>query len=170
MSAEGRAKVLIKVTLLAAAVTVAGLDQITKAIARSSLASGGIAVMPGWLDLQLSENSGGAFGLFSGGRVVFLAAVSVLVIGVLATMGRIERRSTALALGILLGGALGNAIDRIFADGGFVTDFIRFRWWPSFNVADIGIVVGSFLVALIIWRRPVERTDPVPVTETEAGP
>lgn len=168
MSAERRAKVLIKVTLLAAAVSVAGLDQLTKAIARSSLTSGGAVIVPGWLDLQLSENSGGAFGMFPGGRVVFLAAVSILVAGVLATMGRIEKRTTALALGILLGGALGNAIDRIFVEGGFVTDFIRFRWWPSFNVADIGIAVGSLLLALIIWRRPIEPASPSSEAEVEA--
>lgn len=156
MSAEGRAKVLIKVILFAAAVSVAGLDQLTKAIARAELDSGGVAIIPGWLDLQLSENSGGAFGMFPGGRVVFLIAVSILIVVVLTKMGRIEKRTTALAVGILVGGALGNAIDRIFVQGGFVTDFIRFRWWPTFNLADAGIFAGSILVALIIWRRPIE--------------
>lgn len=168
MSAEGRAKVLIRVALFAAAATVAGLDQLTKAIARSSLASGSVIVIPGWLELQLSENSGGAFGMFPGGRIVFLMAVSVLVVGVLVKMGRIEKRFTAVAVGILVGGALGNAVDRIFVDGGFVTDFIRFRWWPSFNVADIGIFVGSLLVALIIWRRPIESANPTSEAEVEA--
>lgn len=156
MPAEGRAKVLIKVTLLGFAAAIAGLDQSTKALARSSLDEQGVVLIRGWLELELSKNSGGAFGMLPGGRAVFLGAVSILLIGVVIGIGRIEKRSTAIALGVLVGGAVGNGIDRLLSPGGMVTDFIKFRWWPTFNVADIAIVIGSLLVAIIIWRRPVE--------------
>jgi len=76
------------------------------------------------------------------------------VVVVLVTLAR-HVRSTALAvaLGLVVGGALGNLTDRVVRHhGGAVVDFIALHFWPTFNVADSCIVVGGILAALLLWR------------------
>lgn len=153
MSTKGRAPVLIRALLIGIAATMVGLDQFTKTVARSTFEEGSVSVIPGWLDLSLSSNSGGAFGILPGGRVLFLVALTILLVGLVVGINRIRSCPRAIGFGLLAGGAIGNGLDRLRNEGGYVTDFIRFKWWPTFNVADIGIVVGTFMIALTIWRR-----------------
>ena len=128
-------------------------DQITKIAVRASIEPGGrIDVLPGF-DLIRARNKGIAFGLLPGNRglVIVLAFVALGVIAfVLARLAH-QSRAVAIGGGLLLGGSLGNLLDRL-ARGG-VTDFLDLPVWPAFNVADIAIVAGAVTIALGLLRR-----------------
>jgi len=81
-----------------------------------------------------------------------------VVIGIIVYLGRLERPAAVMrvALGMMLGGALGNLVDRLTQDGA-VTDFIDFRWFPIFNLADASITVGTILLAwYLLFREPAQ--------------
>jgi signal peptidase II len=148
------------------------LDQGSKALAVQVL-EGRPPIDLGVLDLRLVRNSGGAFGipgLFPG---LFILVTLVVVVLMLRALPRTNQLSLILAYGLVAGGALGNVVDRIARDPGFpagrVVDFIDLRWWPVFNLADSGIVVGALLIALVLFRQ--ERGEPVAVqTQTADDP
>ncbi len=148
------------------------LDQATKAMVRAWVPlHERIVVIPGFFDVTHVQNTGAAFGLFAGAtspyRPILLNAVAfavfVLVL-VYAFKSPVHWKRLQLALAGILGGAVGNLIDRI--GSGSVTDFLRLhaadRWeWPSFNVADSAITVGVVLLALDILKNPAsEETTP----------
>jgi signal peptidase II len=146
-----RARLILAATVLA---TVAG-DQLSKALAARLLASGRPARIIGTLlDLQLTRNPGGAFGIMPSRPLVFFTATVVIVAAVLA-WGIASGRAPA-AVGLVAGGGLGNLIDRVVrSPGGFrghVVDFIHFRYWPTFNLADSSIVIGVGLLMLLELR------------------
>jgi signal peptidase II len=142
---------------LGLAVLVVVVDQITKRIADERLERSGVRSVPvpivgDFLRLTYVENRGAAFGLLQD-QTAFFVFVGVLVIGVIAASYRYLPRSGLrlhLALGLQLGGAIGNLIDRVRQ--GYVVDFVDFgyhaNWWPVFNVADSAIVIGVALLAL----------------------
>lgn len=130
-------------------------DQLTKAIARATLDSGPVEVISGVFRLTLIKNPGGAFGILASGRWFFLALVAVFTAGVAMTLRKFRSSWSAVAVGLVLGGAVGNAVDRVFAAGGRVTDFLEIRYWPAFNVADIAVVAGCAMVFVSSLRRPV---------------
>ena len=142
----------------ATAVTVVALDQVTKSWALAALDDGPVHVV--WtLRLNLSFNSGAAFGIGKGLAPVLVAAGVVLLVALLGT-GRAAgtTHGGAVALGLVVGGAAGNLADRVFRDhGGAVVDFIDLQWWPVFNAADAAITCGAVLLVLIGARS--ERTD-----------
>ena len=142
---------------------VAGLDQATKELAVRSLGDGPTEVIPGILDFRLAYNTGGAFGLLQGVPGFFLVA-TVLVVGVIVLWARhLERPVWALALGTVLGGGLGNLIDRVVRDTPGVVDFVDFQVWPIFNLADVAIVGGVIGVMLLnLHDRPAPESDPAP--------
>lgn len=129
---------------LAAALAVA--DQAAKLVVRDAFGSGAdpVEVVPGVLGFEYVRNTGVAFGLASGYGYLFVVLAAAVVILSAAYLWRapLVSRLEVVGLGLLAGGAVGNAIDR--AVHGFVTDFIatRFIDFPVFNVADIGITVG----------------------------
>ncbi len=146
---------------LAALVVV--FDRWTKQVAEQALNDSGMRSVPvpgtgDWLRLTYVENRGAAFGLLQN-QTAFFVVVGVIVIGVIATSFRYLPRSAFLlhlALGLQLGGAVGNLIDRVRQ--GYVVDFVDFgyrsNWWPVFNVADSAIVVGVGLLAFHMLREP----------------
>ena len=117
-----------------------------------------IPIIPGFFYLTHVRNTGAAFGLFSDApqlyRLIFFISVSLIAVGIIISFYRKLSpgdRLASLALGMILGGALGNLIDRIFRQE--VVDFIHFRlWrgysWPDFNIADTTIVIGVGLLVL----------------------
>lgn len=145
------------------------VDQITKAWAVSALSDRDIDVF--WtLRLNLSFNTGMAF---SAGRdwgpligVVALAVVGFVVVGV-----RQPGRLADAAVGLIVGGAIGNVIDRLVRDGGWfrggVVDFIDFQWFPIFNVADMAITIGGAVLVLasIVVGPNAAGTDVTDVTD-----
>ncbi|MGH2717554.1 MAG: signal peptidase II [Actinomycetota bacterium] len=150
-TAQRRAPAILAATMVA---TVA-VDQVTKALAAHLLASGRPARLLGTvLDLQLTRNPGGAFGILQSRPLLFAGATVIIVAGVL--LWGFTSGQAPVALGLVAGGGLGNLIDRIVrAPGGFqghVVDFIHFRFWPTFNLADSSIVVGVALLLLLELR------------------
>lgn len=136
------------------------IDQATKQLAVVRL-EGRPAVDLGILDLNVVRNPGGAFsipGLFPG---LFVLVTVIVLVLVARALPHTDRLSLALGYGLVTGGAIGNAIDRVARDPGFpnghVVDMIDLRWWPIFNVADMGIVVGALLVGLLMFR--LERAE-----------
>lgn len=124
------------------------LDRILKILTVRFLAEGeGFPVIPGIFHVTRVNNTGAAFGILKGQGPV-LVLVSILCIAFLAvTLFRNTSRGFApIAWSLVLAGALGNLYDRIRI--GYVVDFLDFRVWPVFNVADVSICLGAFLVAL----------------------
>ncbi|MCB1248618.1 MAG: signal peptidase II [Acidimicrobiales bacterium] len=149
-AAEGRAGARLVPVLVVAAIVLA-LDQLTKWWALATVSDRTIDVV--WtLRLHVTHNTGAAFSLFAGSGIgPLIALVAVGIVGVLLWQGRfVTSRVGTVALGMVLGGAVGNLIDRVFrGDGvldGAVVDFIDLQWWPVFNVADAAVVVGSILL------------------------
>lgn len=124
------------------------VDQLTKEWALRSLADGPVHVV--WtLRFNLSINSGIAFGLGRGlGPVLVVAGVAVVALLVAFTRSTRMGALTAVAVGLVVGGAMGNLADRVFRDQGGVVDFVDLQWWPIFNVADAAISVGAVLLVL----------------------
>ena len=130
-----------------------------------------IPVIPGFFYLTHVRNTGAAFGLFSDApqvyRLAFFISVSLIAVGIIISFFRKLSpgdRLAALALGLILGGAVGNLIDRIFRQE--VVDFLHFRlWrgysWPDFNVADSAIVVGVGLLVLELLASEGEQRSSV---------
>jgi signal peptidase II len=133
------------------------LDQVTKELAMSGLADGPVDLLGGTLTLRLAFNSGGAFGLLQGLPGFFLIATLVVVVAILLWVRRIEDYRWMVPLGMVLGGGLGNVLDRVVRDtGGRVVDFIDLHWWPVFNLADASIVIGVAVILLLSARTRVQ--------------
>lgn len=144
--------------IIAAVVVV--LDQVFKVLALKYLAAGPVSIIPGYFDLVLLRNQGAAFGVFAGaslGRWVFAAmAVVAVAVAVWILSGRAGSRfAVRVSMGLIAGGAIGNAIDRVFRDGR-VVDFVDWHLnvyhWPTFNLADAGITCGGLLLAWTMLR------------------
>ena len=143
------------------ALAIVAADVGTKVWAVSRLSDDEIRLFGGLVVLHEQRNPGAAFSLGGSATVLF----SLVAIGIAAVIIRTARtlRSTAwaLALGLILGGAVGNLVDRLLRDPGplrgHVVDFIDLHWngrsvWPVFNVADMAIVSGAALALLLSWR------------------
>lgn len=141
-----------------AAFAVLIVDQITKVWAVAELSDRNIDLF--WtLRLNLTRNTGASFGLGSGGGRWLALVVLVVVAAVLRYARTIDDRRVVLLLGAIVGGAVGNLIDRVVrADDGWfsggVIDFIDFQWWPIFNVADMAVVCGAIGLLLLSMREP----------------
>jgi signal peptidase II len=140
---------------LTLALGVIAVDQATKALARASIAPGTReAVFPG-VNLVNVRNSGVAFGfLADGGTIVALVTAGALVALLVFFAFNRARPLVWLPTGLLLGGAIGNIIDRVREDA--VTDFIKLPAWPAFNVADMAITFGV-LALLYVLEGPRRR-------------
>ena len=137
---------------LAIAAFVLLLDQLTKHWAVNALADGHTVDLIGSLRFNLAFNKGMAFSQGEGwGPYIGVVALVVIVI-LLVSIGQSQSRWYPLAVGMIIGGAVGNVSDRLFRGEGWlrggVVDFIDVQWWPIFNVADIGVSVGGALLLL----------------------
>jgi signal peptidase II len=151
--------------LIAAFVVV--LDRLTKwLIAQKISMNDSVDVIPGLFRLTHVQNKGAAFGLFSESPSEFKVAMLILfsvaalaVVSALLWKNGNALNTTAIALSLVFGGALGNLWDRVAA--GRVIDFMDFYWgshhWPAFNIADSAIVVGAFLLLSEIFLAPQEE-------------
>jgi len=132
------------------------VDRLTKYILFRNLSEGeSIRIVPGIFHITLVLNSGAAFGLFRGRSVFFTVSTALVIIFICLYMWRGECKDILIliALGLIMGGAAGNLIDRVVF--GYVIDFMDFRVWPVFNIADASITVGAFILAvkLVFDRR-----------------
>jgi signal peptidase II len=137
------------------------LDQLTKAWVVATLADEPQSIIGDAVELRLSRNPGGAFSLLTG----FTPLLAVLAVIVAIVLVRVAQRMIdpvmVVALSLVLGGAIGNLLDRLFRAPGFlrgeVVDFVRIGAFPSFNVADSAITIGAVLLVIWGWRDRDER-------------
>ena len=147
----------LKAAVVAAAVVV--IDQVTKALVVDGIPRGERRdFLPG-IDLVHVRNDGIAFGLFDGGGWILTAITGAAVVALVAYFATHSGRPWLwLPTGLLVGGAIGNVIDRLRQ--GDVTDFIDLSFWPSFNVADMAITCGVLMLVLTLESRPRHEPEP----------
>ena len=150
---DKRRNVVFSLTGLLIVVT----DQLSKAWIRTNLPEGQSLFNTGFLRITHVHNTGAAFGLFPGQSfalaIVALIGIAAILVYALVIHRRLLLPDSMLsksALGLVLGGTVGNLIDRLRF--GYVTDFIDFGYWPAFNVADSAITVGVIIFACALLR------------------
>lgn len=155
--APSGSRTLVAWTVVLAAFVLAA-DQLTKWWAESALTVGGepIPLIGELLQLRLIYNPGAALSIASGYTWILTIVVTVVVVFIVRAIGRLGSRGWAVALGMLLGGAVGNLVDRLVREPGFarghVVDFIDYAGFFVGNVADIAVVSAAVLIALLSLR------------------
>jgi signal peptidase II len=146
------------IALVVAALTTLAVDQLSKALTRIFLPKGSVVSIGGVLKLRQVRNPGTAFGVIQGEPwPLFLLSIAVFffLLLVLWRWGGPGSRFFQMGMGLIIGGALGNIIDRIAL--GAVVDFIDFGFWPVFNLADMAIVVGVIMTMVVVvketWKK-----------------
>lgn len=133
--------------ILIVALFVVVCDQVSKALVVAQMYPGERIEIFSLLSLERTSNSGIAFGLAGHVPSLVLILVAAAIVVVLLLLGtQMKWRGSSIAIGLILGGALGNLLDRIFR--GSVVDFIDLPHWPTFNLADVAITVGVVLLIL----------------------
>ncbi len=164
--------------VLGAAAAVLVVDQLSKGWALDRLADGSVIDVVWTLRFKLAFNTGMAFSRGSGsGPIIGLVALGIVAV-LLVIARRVDSRAQLLVIGVVVGGALGNIIDRVTRVGatnpftgevatgfmsGAVIDFIDVQWWPVWNVADMAVVCGGIALAVLSAKAP-------PGTEDVPGP
>lgn len=140
------------------------LDQSTKHWAVSHLNDGHVDEVFWTLQFNLSFNSGMAFGQAQGWGPLIAVVATVVIVTFVLTLRRTDSSLSVIAVGLIVGGALGNLIDRLVRNEawlrGRVVDFIDFQWFPIFNIADICINVGGALLIISYLRMSASVTSP----------
>jgi len=129
------------------------LDQLSKTVIKSFMAEGQtISIIPHVFSLTYILNPGAAFGLLAYQTTFFVVMTLIVIVLVLLVAWRTSTHLwlLRLSLALILGGALGNLADRLRY--GLVVDFLDFKVWPVFNLADSAIFIGAFLLVVEIWR------------------
>ena len=151
------------------AAAIAALDQASKFIVARAITHYEIIPVTGFFNLVNVRNYGAAFGFLNdpdmNWQFWFFLAATILAVGIIVTLAKKasdQDKTLFFALGCILGGAVGNLIDRVRYRA--VVDFLDFHYagwhWPAFNVADIAICIGAGLTALLIWRYPPPEQQP----------
>jgi signal peptidase II len=159
-------------------VLVTAVDFFTKAVAATRLIPQGLphSVYGEWIRFTLVHNPGAAFGLHLGNhsRLIFtlLTIIALVILGRLYASTRPGDLVRTLALALVCGGAVGNLVDRIRSPFG-VVDFIDIGFgdsrWPTFNIADMAVSLGAFLLAWVLWGEDTDAemvSVPAPATVT----
>lgn len=128
------------------------MDQFSKVLIRRLFSPGQSISILGFFKITHVKNPGAAFGLLPNHQLIFSITTFVVVVLIFFYYRRLKpsERAVKFALGLELGGAVGNLVDRLFF--GQVTDFLDFRIWPVFNLADIAIVAGLLVLGWAICR------------------
>ena len=140
--------------IFSAALIVAVLDQLTKFFIRTNFKLGESApIIKNVFHLTYVTNTGAAFSIFQGFNsffIIFLVIVIGVIIYYIKNIKENEKRMQ-LAIGLFLGGTIGNLIDRVSI--GAVTDFLDFRIWPVFNIADSAVTISVILLIILLWKK-----------------
>jgi signal peptidase II len=153
-------RTILKWSVLVLAVAIAlAIDLVTKHLAEQQLVMGETHKILPFLSLERTANSGVAFGLL-GGKSALIIVANVVALVVVGLYVWVERRPllAGIAGGLIVGGSLGNLVQRMTGDG-HVTDFLKFPHWPNYNMADVFILVGiaAIFIGLVletvrVWR------------------
>ena len=139
---------------IATAIVVA--DLLTKRYAAINFDGNPVEIIPGFFGFTFVENPGGAFGMFQNGGVIIGIAALIITVVVLVALAAERPLAETIALGLVVGGAVGNLVDR-FARGdgiidGAVIDWVELWWIPTFNIADSSVTVAVALLLIHAWR------------------
>lgn len=159
MRVAGPTRARALAVLLAVAAVVFALDHLTKLLVTRHIALGDQVPASGPVTVHYVQNRGAAFSILPNAQWLFLIVAVVVSAYIVLAGHRFGRGLTTQAiLGLVLGGAVANAVDRVAQ--GYVVDFVDFHVWPVFNLADTCIVVGILAVALFVGieRREPDRT------------
>ena len=143
--------------MLSVAAAVLLADVVSKTIAVRELSDREpVSLLGGLLTLRLVRNPGAAFGIAQGMTILFTVVAVGVVVVILRLSRRLSNAAWAVALGLVLGGAVGNLVDRVFREPGpgrgHVVDFLELPHWPVFNLADSAIVGAAGLMVLLTAR------------------
>lgn len=152
----------MKRSYLIIAVAVLVLDQLTKYWAAATLVRGSISIAP-FLKFTLVHNTGAAFGFMSnaGGwqNIFFMVVAALASVLIIVMLWRLQDRWVGTGLALILGGALGNLVDRVLH--GYVIDFVDVYYgtwhWPAFNIADSAITIGAVLLVIDAFKPKTSR-------------
>lgn len=139
------------------------IDQLTKALVRANLAVGGAwapwSAIGSFFRFLHWQNTGAAFGIFQNANIPLLVLSLLVVVAIFYYYLRVPQgdRLSLISMALMLGGALGNVVDRIAF--GYVTDFVAVGSFPIFNVADAGICVGVALLILSLYLQERKSKD-----------
>lgn len=142
------------ILIFTTALSVLIFDQLTKFLIRTNFQlNDSIPIIKNILHLTYITNTGSAYGLFKDFNVFFIIFSFIVIFAIFYFMKQIKQNEKSLqfAIGLLLGGTIGNLIDRI--SYGAVTDFIDFRIWPVFNAADSAVTISVILLIILFWKK-----------------
>ncbi|NLB81549.1 MAG: signal peptidase II [Clostridiaceae bacterium] len=126
------------------------IDQFTKALAVKKLIGSSIPIITDVFHFTYVENTGAAFGLYKSGNTVFIILTTIILVGVVVALFTMKHRNVTINIsaGLIMGGAIGNLLDRIFR--GHVVDFLDFRVinYPVFNIADSCVIIGAIVIGV----------------------
>ena len=147
------------IPLISVAIPMLILDWVTKWLVQTHIAqiTEVIPIIPGFFNLRHDRNTGAAFGVLAGHRILLILITIAALAFIFAYYLRFrESRWMQVSLGFLLGGAIGNFIDRIRL--GEVVDFLQFGiaskklFWPTFNIADVSVCIGAGMLIVYLFR------------------
>ena len=162
-ASSSRKNQLPKLIFFTTAALVLVSDQLTKLLVRSTLELGESIPEAGFFRIKYVQNTGGAFGILEDSPLILAMVNQIGAVVILYLIFNISRlpiltdRKVQFSLSLILGGTLGNMIDRLFS--GYVTDFIAVGGWPPFNIADSAVVSGSLLLGLLLILRSLSKED-----------
>ncbi|MEK6946098.1 MAG: signal peptidase II [Nanoarchaeota archaeon] len=140
--------------IFSTALIIVFLDQLTKFLIRTNFKLGeSISIIKNVFHLTYVTNTGAAFSIFQGFNLFFIILLIIVIGMIIYYIKNIKENEKLmqLAVGLLLGGTVGNLIDRVLI--GAVTDFLDFRIWPVFNVADSAVSVSVVLLIVLLWKK-----------------
>lgn len=142
------------IIICSTALIVVLLDQLTKFLIRKNFQlNQSLPIVKNAFHLTYITNTGSAFGLFKNFNLFFILFSIAVIIAIFYYIKKINEKERKLqfAAGLLLGGTIGNLIDRLVHSS--VTDFLDFRIWPVFNVADSAVTISVVLLIIILWKK-----------------
>ncbi|MBI3036030.1 signal peptidase II [Candidatus Woesearchaeota archaeon] len=142
------------IIVFSTALLIVSLDQLTKFLIKQNFQlNQPVPIIKNMLHLTYITNTGSAFGLFKGLNIFFISFSVIVVAVTFYYINSIKQNEKALqlAVGLLLGGTIGNLSDRLLY--GAVTDFIDLRVWPVFNIADSAVTVSVILLVILLWKK-----------------
>jgi len=145
--------IVLNILFLTVAGIILAADQYTKYWINANLpTSTSIEVIPNLFYITHIKNTGAAFGLFPNGTniLIIISIIAIIMIIVIKIMLRFDSYFFNIALGLILGGALGNLVDRYLV--GEVTDFLYLVYWPIFNIADSSAVIGFIIMVILLFK------------------
>ena len=140
--------------VLSIALIIVLLDQFSKFLIKQNLQlNQSIPIIKNIFHFTYVTNTGSAFGLFKGFNILFILFSIIVIAVIFYFLNKIKdyRRLLQFSVGLLLGGTIGNLIDRLIY--GYVIDFIDFRIWPVFNLADSAVTIGVILLIILLWEK-----------------